>query len=160
MSCPQERPVQCRGQACNRKWQLLGGAPWQERGEVSLERGNERSGLRAEVEQAQVSRAEAQGGDGHFWPRTSVGDTPEVGRTRRSRSQHVRSVCWGARHPAKSFAVSHSILISTRPVQRAVLFPPGHEGTGTEWVSVLPGDTQVWRGRKRLPLAGVRLRAP
>lgn len=89
-----------------------------------------------------------------------MGDALEVGRTRRSRSQHVRSVCWGARHPAKSFVVSHSILISTRPGQRAVLFPPGHEGTGTEWVTVLPGDTQVWRGWKRLPLAGVRLRAP
>lgn len=73
MSCPQEHPVQCRGQACNRKWQLLGGAPWQERGEVSLERGNERSGLRAEAKQAQVSRAEAQGGDGHFWPRSRHG---------------------------------------------------------------------------------------
>jgi len=68
-----------------------------------------------------------------------VGNAPEVGRMRRSRSQRLWSVCWGARHPAKSFAVSHSILISTKPVQRAVLCPPGHEGTGTEWVSVLLG---------------------
>lgn len=68
-----------------------------------------------------------------------MGNAPEVGRMRRSRSQRLWSVCWGARHPAKSFAVSHSILISTKLVQRAVLFPPGHEGTGTEWVSVLLG---------------------
>lgn len=79
-----------------------------------------------------------------------------MGRTRRSGSQHSWSDCWDARRSAKSFTASHSILISTRPVRRAVLFPPGHEGTDTEWVSVLPGDTQAWRGWKRLPLAGVR----
>ena len=61
-----------------------------------------------------------------------------------------------ARHSPKSFTVSHLILRNTRQGQRTVLFPFGDEETGTEWFSVSPGDTQAWRGQKRLPLAGVR----
>ena len=80
-----------------------------------------------------------------------------MGRTRRPGSQRSRSDGWDARRSAQSFTASRSILISTKPVRRAVLFPPGREGTDTECVSVLPGDTQAWRGRKRLPRAGVRL---
>lgn len=66
-----------------------------------------------------------------------------MGGTRRSGSQRSWSDCWDARRSAKSFTASHSILVSTKPVQRAVLFPPGREGTDRVGECLAGGHTGV-----------------